>query len=614
MNKTALRAFKKAIEKYCGSSTPVEVSRLPSSKLRADGFSKKEIRYLRKLEELKIQKSDHTGKPKITINGQDASNYEEAISSLEERQEELSNLNKQMVVTLLASLSEDYEETIGKCEDQLLEFVPNYKDLSPKEIGEKLFAKLGIDKETLQIISKMSDERRKALINKMFSERENFKGLTFSDKFKDVLEQAGANVSMINDNSIVSATNDGFNIYNKDGTKHIIKNKAPHTIHYENLIEDMFYGLNRQWCENFLQQLIDSENITALEAPKYIIHATHAQIEIIDKLNYDKDRLYFLAFSLFYLAIKKEIKNNLNEDVDFYDFYNHIIKYVPDKIVNKNMQKETLKLMFTLAKYETFGKKAYKISDGLAHSLILTELRGLRTDDVMLPYKTIFIDFPKNIKYQINGNRIEGVYIIECEYNNNRIWHFNFTTTVTSTEGHGLYGYTLILSSGSKFSDIINEKQFNELTNFEGRDELVNWIINVIVYATWADAEVEHIILNNEARKLWNKIQKKPSGPKRSKLSSQFNKLDPKKRILLGKSISIINRNKVEYLTDDEPDEGQKLNVRTLVQGHWRHYWVGKGRRYRERKWIKPHWRGSKDAPISLSTHALVGAGDEQRH
>jgi hypothetical protein len=55
----------------------------------------------------------------------------------------------------------------------------------------------------------------------------------------------------------------------------------------------------------------------------------------------------------------------------------------------------------------------------------------------------------------------------------------------------------------------------------------------------------------------------------------------------------------------ESPQEGWTLSVRTIVRGHWRkqHY----GPRMSEKKviWIKPHWKGPKDAPISAHATSI---------
>jgi hypothetical protein len=57
-----------------------------------------------------------------------------------------------------------------------------------------------------------------------------------------------------------------------------------------------------------------------------------------------------------------------------------------------------------------------------------------------------------------------------------------------------------------------------------------------------------------------------------------------------------------------EPEEGWTLSVRTIVRGHWRKQACGPGMADRKVIWIRPHWRGPEDAPISVHETELAAA------
>jgi len=52
-------------------------------------------------------------------------------------------------------------------------------------------------------------------------------------------------------------------------------------------------------------------------------------------------------------------------------------------------------------------------------------------------------------------------------------------------------------------------------------------------------------------------------------------------------------------------DAGRSIGVRTRVRGFWRSQPHGAGRVLRKVIWVRPHWRGSEDAPISIHAVAL---------
>ena len=57
--------------------------------------------------------------------------------------------------------------------------------------------------------------------------------------------------------------------------------------------------------------------------------------------------------------------------------------------------------------------------------------------------------------------------------------------------------------------------------------------------------------------------------------------------------------NEVDQDPPQVPHEGWTLSVRTIVRGHWRRQPFGSGLSARRVQWIRPHWKGPKDAPIS---------------
>ncbi len=63
----------------------------------------------------------------------------------------------------------------------------------------------------------------------------------------------------------------------------------------------------------------------------------------------------------------------------------------------------------------------------------------------------------------------------------------------------------------------------------------------------------------------------------------------------------------VNEATPRTPPEGWTLSVRTMVRGHWRRLAVRRGLAEGKVTWIRPHWRGPDDAPISAHATRLAG-------
>jgi hypothetical protein len=135
--------------------------------------------------------------------------------------------------------------------------------------------------------------------------------------------------------------------------------------------------------------------------------------------------------------------------------------------------------------------------------------------------------------------------------------------------------------------------------------ETFRFAMNTVLYATMPEADVERIITNDEARKLFARIKKLPKGKKRDGLRDRLRLLPLDERFVLGRTITI-DRTVLEARTvGSEYEDARKLHVQFRRRGHFRNQPWGEGRQLRKRIWIKPHWVGAKDKPLSASNYKL---------
>ena len=93
---------------------------------------------------------------------------------------------------------------------------------------------------------------------------------------------------------------------------------------------------------------------------------------------------------------------------------------------------------------------------------------------------------------------------------------------------------------------------------------------------------------NKEARDLWGRIEKAKKGSTRRKqLHARFKKLDPQRRIILGRG--------VQYKRPEGFTLGTKIASTFRVAGHWKRQHYGVGRQEVKRIFIEPYWKGSGD-------------------
>lgn len=388
--------------------------------------------------------------------------------------------------------------------------------------------------------------------------------------------------------------------------------------HYEQAMFNIFSHsfISRNILRDILKKFCNQNNLDpipgAIEYIKSMISHRKQQSILTDRIY---KGILTAAYASSYIAVVQHIKNHDHIcgsccDMVCIDKFiclpeiDSLIYYLSE--ISKDKTRADIEgdiaLSFFMAQFELDGCKSYMISDGLAQNLLDTNIKGVKTDDINLPYNNILLEVPLKLKFlmdiESHGVAVENAYINQhfhedIDGNYVKYWNIELITNVQSK--HGIY---LELPNNKLMSNCIKTISDKPFENF------VHWLTNVIIYATWSDAELEHVILDKTARKLWQKIEKLPSSSrKRQNLTIKFKNSNPQERIILGKSV--ISRRDTKYLTDGESSQGKPLEIRSLVQGHWRHYWVGKGRTHRERRWIKPFWRGPEGAPISQSKHML---------
>jgi len=302
-------------------------------------------------------------------------------------------------------------------------------------------------------------------------------------------------------------------------------------------------------------------------------------------------------------------------------------------------------LIYHLACHGMAGKRVYQVSPGLAQSLKDTELRGLTSDDLHLPYPAVYIEVPKNADLKVwnqesGWHDLEGFYIVEdpkyhytLRHNDPierldepdlptcRTWRFMLVGSKKGAikigdgevEDDALSFFRLSLVPGQSLDDIIetlNSEMKLDNKNFNAFGEMAEywtvpfrWAMNAILYATNVEKGRE-IIMNREAANLMKRIDKIKgrNNKKRKNLQNRLRGMDLRKRFLLGERI-VVDRSEDEQR--DESGVGNSLMVRVKVAGHWRRVAYGPQSSLRKWKWIQPYWKGPEDGVFSTKKHVL---------
>lgn len=272
-------------------------------------------------------------------------------------------------------------------------------------------------------------------------------------------------------------------------------------------------------------------------------------------------------------------------------------------------------MQYHVAAHRMAGRKTYDVSPGLAERLRHTELRGLTADDLVLPFPSVYLIVPPEAELQIyntesDWHKVVGIYITEdVDSKGCRCWRLMICGEPKPREVMGLKDdndalifFHVPLAPKAKLTEVVARtheecledikrdiKWVKEVESFLKNDweAIFRWAMNIVLYTSLENAEVEEIIANEDARRLVEQMKSLPQGSKkRHRLGGRLSQMQQCQRIILGKSIQ---------------RGGWELTVRVLVTGHWRNQPHGPGRMYRRLQWIEPYWKGPDEMATATS-------------
>lgn len=303
--------------------------------------------------------------------------------------------------------------------------------------------------------------------------------------------------------------------------------------------------------------------------------------------------------------------------------------------------------------HERIGKRVYDVSPGLAEKLKYTELRGLTSEDMRLPFPSIYIAVPPEAEFKIYNDldhqwhALEGVYItednfglvepepphsvyanpdlsIECSDGialHDRKRSRSLSIMFVGAAGKDAQGNTLPNDDALFFfrlylGEMQTVEQALQTTHRRNRsyknntlldlmdrawEDIFKWCLNVIMYATCVSPG--EAVLSKEARKIWQRIERTQEGSrKRKHLEQKLASLEPR-RVVLGRHITV-DRTRPEAQGEGGVP-GHKITVRTRVAGHWRRVRCGPKWESTRMVFVEPFWRGPELGEEVASKHVL---------
>lgn len=362
-------------------------------------------------------------------------------------------------------------------------------------------------------------------------------------------------------------------------------------------------------------------------------------------------RYALLVLEYFYLRATQKVENpfcytEIIEDLQFHRLLENVGGWmesvgVPHLQVNGILNISAMIYYHAIA-FELAHKRIYEVTPGLAEQLANTELKGVQTNDLQLPYESIYLVAPPQANLRVfntitGWHRCEGMYLVAdpklsdvesgltCQSGITRGWRVLAVGEDKSqnkksweTSDDALVYFRIPLPENRPIDDVLGQihDTYSDTTNnprldLAGWGEMARewqcifkWMMNAVLYVTHVEPG-NHWICNDEARRLWERMEKLPKkSPKKEKLKKRFKELDPQYRWLLGSKI-VINRggkfgNKREIV-----NQRNILKTKVRVPGHWRRVAHGKGRSERTWRFIVPYWR-NKDGIELTKDHELT--------
>lgn len=273
---------------------------------------------------------------------------------------------------------------------------------------------------------------------------------------------------------------------------------------------------------------------------------------------------------------------------------------------------------FTLSQYVREREHSFRLTPSITELLMGTELPEVISDDLQLPFRAFYIDFPPIFSIRItpeSSTRVAGAYVVDLRPHEDFFMVTVTTDSVTST-GAPLLGmagpFALPFEPGavvhwSRLHDHMDQASFtladarfaiNGSAQRTGDVTLLSrtlttLIFNTVFYATSASPDLTHQV--SEWRRLRGEYEVEKNPKRRRKLEEQMEDAPRTECTIVGRSIQVAYGRPTPTDDSDEAHEDRKVLARFEVRGHWRNQVHGAGRKDRKRIFIAPYWKGPAD-------------------
>lgn len=270
----------------------------------------------------------------------------------------------------------------------------------------------------------------------------------------------------------------------------------------------------------------------------------------------------------------------------------------------------TMNMFYHLFLMKRHGEKIFVIEPDLALMLAHTDIRGITGDVLKTPYREQFFVLPENLDFMTlydpkTGNHPIGGMYVAYEGEEFRMLVVGRPNENSKDPLDDTFAYFRYSFDGRDLKEQVREHiernrkdSMIALTggsyNLDIAERIFNFILNVLLYVTSTEADLYFEAWKDVAPKV-----ARMSGKERGRQIARLKASNRFLKIRMGRSVRLTPEQREAYAA------GRVLAKRTLVMGHWQHYWIGVGRTEQTLKWRQPFWRGHGE--LSNFPHKLVG-------
>lgn len=224
-------------------------------------------------------------------------------------------------------------------------------------------------------------------------------------------------------------------------------------------------------------------------------------------------------------------------------------------------------------RWAKLGFQKIEMTDAFAASLIVSKAE---LADVRMPWKAFVIDIPLGLIFTEEGDSIDKM-LVDC------------------TDGDAIDCKVFAFASdgGKRWVTVVSLKQD------EDPNDACSNVIRRLVASTCIACTVPGLLQKRP----------EPNGPRPSKPVKRDPKAPPAPptfaRYVLGKPINVDFRDRVRQFCRTGSFAGSKLEVRTMVRGHFKIVHHGPNWSLAKSKWIEPYWKGPEDGLTIVRPHVM---------